>query len=317
MRIVYGSPPTNEPSGGVKVIYRHAEMLGSMGVEAYVWVPGEPDFRCTWFEHRAKTIQTEQLNPSSDLVILPEIWATGYVSVLKAMGFRVGIFVQNAYLTHVNLNSENRHGVRDAYAAADLILSISLDTTKYLIEILGVSPSKIMAQCYSINRGLFRPETKAPVITFMPRKMADHSGRVVSILRNMLPPGWSVMALDKLTEREVASALSRSIIFLAFSEFEGLPVPPVEAALAGNIVIGYHGQGGREYWNRPNFIEVDQGDIRRFVFEVNDAIAEIASGQLDLNAMNLGNERIGERFSLERERMMLMSLSHAAEQLNV
>lgn len=292
-------------------------MLGSMGVEAYVWVPGEPDFRCTWFEHRAKTIQTEQLNPSSDLVILPEIWATGYVSVLKAMGFRVGIFVQNAYLTHVNLNSENRHGVRDAYAAADLILSISLDTTKYLIEILGVSPSKIMAQCYSINRGLFRPETKAPVITFMPRKMADHSGRVVSILRNMLPPGWSVMALDKLTEREVASALSRSIIFLAFSEFEGLPVPPVEAALAGNIVIGYHGQGGREYWNRPNFIEVDQGDIRRFVFEVNDAIAEIASGQLDLNAMNLGNERIGERFSLERERMMLMSLSHAAEQLNV
>jgi len=315
MRIVYGSPPTNEPSGGVKVIYRHAELLDSMGVEAYVWLPGDPDFRCTWFEHRAKTIRTEQLNPTSDILILPEIWATGYASVLKGMGFRVGIFVQNAYLTHVNLNTENRHGVRDAYAAADLILSISLDTTRYLVEILGVPPSRIMQQCYSIDRGLFRPDTKAPVITYMPRKMADHSGRVVSILRNALPPSWSLVALDKLSEREIASALSRSIIFLAFSEFEGLPVPPVEAALAGNIVIGYHGQGGREYWGRPNFIEVDQGDIQRFVFEVHDAIAEITSGQIDLQAMNVGIEGIGERFSLEREAMMLKSLTTAIGQL--
>jgi hypothetical protein len=185
MRIVYGSPPTNDPSGGVKVIYRHAELLDSMGVEAYVWLPGDPDFRCTWFEHRAKTIRTEQLNPTSDILILPEIWATGYVRLLKGMGFRVGIFVQNAYLTHVNLSSENRHGIRDAYAAADLVLSISADTTRYLVEILWVPQSKIVQQCYSVDRRLFRPETKAPVITYMPRKMADHSGRVVSILRNI------------------------------------------------------------------------------------------------------------------------------------
>jgi hypothetical protein len=142
----------------------------------------------------------------------------------------------------------------------------------------------------------------------MPRKMADHSGRVVSILSNMLFPGWSVVALDKLSEREVASAVSRSIIFLAFSEFEGLSVPPVEAALAGNIVIGYHGQGGREYWNRPNFIEIDQGDVQRFIFEINDTIAEIVSGQLDLETLNSGIERLGEQFAIEVELQRLGDL---------
>ena len=35
-------------------------------------------------------------------------------------------------------------------------------------------------------------------------------------------------------------------IFLSFSSLEGLGLPPVEAALAGNHVIGYTGEGGNE-----------------------------------------------------------------------
>ena len=39
----------------------------------------------------------------------------------------------------------------------------------------------------------------------------------------------------------------------------------VEAALAGNYVIGYTGEGGKDYWKKPIFTEIYSGDIREFV----------------------------------------------------
>jgi hypothetical protein len=313
MRVIYGTPPSNEPSGGVKVIYRHSEILNSLGVSSGIWVPADPSFSCDWFEHQVRFVATENLNPKEDFVVVPEIWASFYVPLLKNLGFRVGIFVQNSYLTHVNLAGDNKDGIRDAYGSADLILSISIDSTRYLVEILGVPRSKIVMQRYSVNRNLFRPKPKEPLITYMPRKMSDHASRVASILNGNLPAGWKIAAIDKLSEFQVAEVLSKSIIFLAFSEFEGLPVPPVEAALSGNIVIGYHGQGGREYWRRPNFVEVDQGDIQRFLFEIRDAISVVVSGQLNIDALNIGIEALGEYFSPSAERLMLGALIGATK----
>jgi len=308
MRLVYASPASDEPSGGVKVFHRHVEVLRAMGYEAAVWHPGDNGFRCSWFQHNAPTLDTPALRPAADFMVVPEIWATTYVPMLKSQGFKVGIFVQNAYLTVVNLNTANPNGIRDAYAQADLVLSISSDSSRYLEEILGVPPGKIQQQRYTVDRRLFRPAEKARLITYMPRKLADHSARVVSVLRPLLPSGWEILPLDNIAEREVAFALSKSAIFLAFSEFEGLPVPPVEAALAGNVVIGYHGQGGREYWRAPNFIEVDQGDFQQFVFEVRETVTEFGSGQLDIDALNAGMDLLAAAFSPATERQFLEAL---------
>ena len=44
-----------------------------------------------------------------------------------------------------------------------------------------------------------------------------------------------------------------------------MPLPPVEAALAGNYVVGYTGEGGKDYWKKPIFTEIYSGDIRNFV----------------------------------------------------
>ena len=46
---------------------------------------------------------------------------------------------------------------------------------------------------------------------------------------------------------------------------EGLGIPPIEAALLKNKVIGYVGGGGSEYWKNPIFTTVNSGDIKRFV----------------------------------------------------
>ena len=54
-----------------------------------------------------------------------------------------------------------------------------------------------------------------------------------------------------MTEKEIAFNLIKSKIFLSFSELEGFGRPPLEAAIAGNKVIGYHGEGWKEYMKKP------------------------------------------------------------------
>jgi hypothetical protein len=49
---------------------------------------------------------------------------------------------------------------------------------------------------------------------------------------------------------------------------EGLGIPPIEAAIAGNKVIGYHGRGGLEYWRKPIFTEIQHGNISKFIDEI-------------------------------------------------
>ena len=301
-RIIYGAPPSDTPAGGVKVIYQHSEYLNSIGVDSAIWHPNDENFQCTWFNNQIKKVKLEDLSADTDLIVLPEIWASSHVSLFKKAGFKVAIYVQNCYLTHVNLNPENSNAIQDAYETADLVLSISQDTTEYLKKLLQVPEEKIILQRYSINHDLFKTGDKQKIITYMPRKMADHSARVVSVLNALLTTtDWKIVSIHNMRESEVAHALSQSIIFLAFSEFEGLPVPPVEAALCGNYVIGYDGQGGKEYWKQPNFERIEQGNIQAFVQAVLARVTDIHAGHIHLPALNEGMQALAQHFSKEEE----------------
>jgi len=72
------------------------------------------------------------------------------------------------------------------------------------------------------------------------------------------------MPIDGLDEDQVALHLSQSRIFLSFSYLEACPLPPLEAAFAGNYVIEYTGQRGKEYWDPKIFIEIEHGNQLQF-----------------------------------------------------
>ena len=56
--------------------------------------------------------------------------------------------------------------------------------------------------------------------------------------------------------------------FLSFSNMEGLGLPPIEAAIAGNKVIGYTGEGGKDFFRKPIFEEIESGNIKHFCEEI-------------------------------------------------
>ena len=87
--------------------------------------------------------------------------------------------------------------------------------------------------------------------------------------------------------------------FLSFSEFEGCPLPPVEAALSGCQVIGYTGEGAKEYWDAEIFTEIYSGDIKAFVKAVLNKIDEIDSSPSDIHTTAINN--LANRYSAQAE----------------
>ena len=87
-----------------------------------------------------------------------------------------------------------------------------------------------------------------------------------------MPKKWILKNLNNLSYEKYLTILKKSKIFLSFSSLEGLGLPPVEAALAGNHVIGYTGEGGNEYWQEPLFTKVGSGEINKFVLKIIDKI---------------------------------------------
>ena len=301
MRIIYLCPASNAPSGGARTIYRHSEALNVMGCESAVVHP-VAGFRCSWFRNNARVINREDVC-ADDYLVLPEHDAAEIAKGIGLTGFRYAVFVQNANLMlykPVGLTDEN---IQQAYRHADAILSISADTAEMISRNFPFATDKILSARLSVDGAMFfHGDTKEKLISYMPRKLADHADKVSAALEQGLRGRWRLQAIDGLTDREAAAILRRSRIFLSFSHVEGLGLPPIEAAMCGNFVIGYHGDGGKEYWAAPNFEEIAHGDIASFIARVSARAEGIDSGKSGIETLLPGMNRLAKTYSSEYER---------------
>jgi hypothetical protein len=85
-------------------------------------------------------------------------------------------------------------------------------------------------------------------------------------------------------------------------------LPPVEAALSGNFVIGYTGESGKEYWDPPIFEEVFSGDLRTFTNKVINKIKNLNKNNHVFEKFKPYVSRLADKYSLEKEQRGLLSL---------
>ena len=138
----------------------------------------------------------------------------------------------------------------------------------------------------------------------MPRKLPVHSNNLLFFLRNRLPKNWKFKSLHNLNEKDVYKYLLKSKIFLSFSNMEGLGFPPIEAAIAGNKVIGYTGRGGTEYWKKPIFTEIPHGNITKFI---NEILKNIKEKNL-LKKLSVSRKKITNNFSPSQEKKQIIKM---------
>ena len=306
IKVIYLLPELKGASGGAKVIYNHSVLLNKINknIDSQIihlkknliyklelslakrvkffnknlagwnakkmkinknFIPNK-----NWFSKKIKLSKDLNFDPKNNFIIIPEIWAHFADNFLIKRKIKYSIFVQGFY--HMN-SFYNHKKLFESYKKAEFIITTSKETHKCLEYIFPDKKNKILKVNLSFDHKKFKiPNKKNNLITFMPRKLADHFHILSLFLFNKLPKKWKMESLNNLDEKKLFSKLSKSKIFMSFSYTEGFGMPPLEAAIAGNKVIGYTGGGGKEYWQKPIFEEIQTGDIKNFSEKILNAV---------------------------------------------
>lgn len=305
------SPDNNKASGGIKILYRHADVLNANGFSASV-LHQAPGFRCTWFKNNTRVDYLANIRVTEDdFLVIPEVFGPRMkdISTLPQISSKAKfvIFNQNCRYTFLgqDFDSVLSRGFNMLYSDLDKYIAtivVSEDSADY---IHSVFPRQNVYRIHNaINVDIFTyQKARNPQICFMPRKHADDALQVLGILniRGALD-NVNVVAIDNMNEKQVARAMKQSMFFLSFGYPEGCPLPPAEAMACGCLVIGYDGFGGREYF-KPEFSwPVQVGDITGFADCVEKQLALAKTNPEEIHRKSRSaSEYVRKVYSSEQE----------------
>ncbi len=156
MNIYILCPDTQQPIGGVKIIYQQIDILNQLGYNAFV-LHTERDFRCNWFNNTTAIAYFNQVKiDPSDIVWVPENAMIGRTKTLpenerairKLSGrykykhsiidiwnvpCRKWVFNQNAYLTFEEVDGViSPEMLASYYQDIEAIICVSNNNMQYL-----------------------------------------------------------------------------------------------------------------------------------------------------------------------------------------
>ena len=337
LNIIYLNITEKGPSGGGKTIYYHSNLINKLHIndvssevlhikkrklskwntsvkkifkiphnDYFGWnskdITVSKNFKSNWFKHDIRLKNNFIFDKKKDFVIFPEIFAHFAKDLCIKNNIPYAIFVQNGYC----LNSTSDYKtLNEVYKKAKFILSYSEDISECVKLAFKSCKKKILKTNISVDIKKFNFNTKKiNMITYMPRKLPTHSNNLTFFLRNALPKPWKFKSLHNMSENNVYRNLLKSKIFLSFSDMEGLGMPPIEAAIAGNKVIGYTGRGGTEYWKKPIFTEIPHGNISKFI---NEILNNINKKELT-KSLNNPRKKIINKYSPDQEKKHLIKM---------
>jgi hypothetical protein len=299
-RIFVYAVDTDRPSGGIRKLYRHVDVLCSAGFPAWV-VHQQEGFRCTWFANRTPVACSRHtVVKRGDYLVVPEIVALQ--SLGQAPGVKKVIFNQNAYQTFAG-HSLDPADLRSPYTNPDVVaaLVVSADSQAYLSEVFP--QLRVLRLRYGIDPRFAYRADKRPAIAYMPRKNVPDLTQVINILklRGALA-GFELVPIDNRPEEQVAALLGESLLFLSFGHPEGFGLPSAEALACGCLVVGYHGRGGQEYFAGAGAYPVEVGDVLGFARTVEEVLRAYRTDPAPLRARaERGAAWMRQRYSVEQE----------------
>src|SRR5262249_37463058 len=189
--------------GGIRVIYRHVDVLNEAGVPAAV-LHTTPGFRCTWFEHSTRIGYVGGAPLDGAVVAIPEIYGPDLGSLFP--GVRKVVFNQNVYNTF-NGYAPGMESSAYRHPEVEAAIVVSEDSAAYLRT--AFTGRKVLRTVNRIDPELFAPaEQRRRRIAFMTRRGARDAAQALAILRARgALDGVEVLAIDGLGEREVAAGL--------------------------------------------------------------------------------------------------------------
>ncbi len=313
------SPDDNSPIGGIRVLYRHVDILNKHGISAAV-LHMKRGFRCTWFKNSTPVVHySPQTLAESEFIVLPEIYgahaAREVVMERKDfLGIRRKVRLDVSRLKKVILN-QNAHYTFDHHPLAierpeTPYLSPDVRATFVVSEHNRAFVQSVFPQhpVHRIHLGINHDEyyyepKKKKQIAFMPRKNFMDIQRVINGLKfKGALKGWTLAPIDGLMEPDVARIMRESAFFLTFGTIEGFQLPPAEAMMCGCIVAGYHGYGAQEFMLPELSFPVQAHDSIGFITVMEKLLKEYDTDPSALQTRaKTAAEYMSERYTHEEE----------------
>jgi hypothetical protein len=264
LRIVFFAPFNNKPAGGIRAIFSLSKELEDHGIHSGVFQFGNNNFS------NGSDLKRELTSFGiEDHIVIPECML-GRFSPDDLVGRNYSVFVQNPYIIF-GLKRFSEDLVSRNLLGATNVLTISKDSEN-ILKGLGVK-SRIIRLKWKLDPAIVNQaqklnlELKRPLITYMPRKCKSQIPLIKKLL-NAHGYNNCLVELKGISYKELLKQLSMSKVFISLSEFEGFAAPPVEAAVLGNLVVGYHGNGNKELFNLDNFYNIEFGNTLNLVHKV-------------------------------------------------
>ncbi len=267
MQIIFFCPPATVINGGIKFIFRMAEVLRAQGHDAVILE--EHERRPTWFATPAVPVVGQsvlQPNPNQ-IYVLPED-QTHMLAPLKDWPQRKIVYIQNHFYAGFGEGAASYadYGVTDIFCSSRTILDYARQRHPSLA-------SHLIA--YGIDVSMFHPAAaRQDRIAFMPRKRPIEIGYIRDMFRFLYPAyrSWQWQELSNRDEKEVAQAMSEAKVFLSLSRLEGFGLTPLEAMAGGCVVAGFTGIAGREYANEANGFWAEEDDFPTCIAQLKAAL---------------------------------------------
>ncbi|WP_165356963.1 glycosyltransferase [Nocardioides zhouii] len=243
--IRFMAPDLPTPSGGIKVIYRYVEHLCALGHDARVW-HGTPGFAYDSWGSTAPVDTGHQVDfAPGDVLVMPESGGSKWSFLSE--GHPVVMLVQG--MDFVFANSDflvDEPGAYPGWPQATAALPIS-DAIEVFLQ-RACTPGFPLHSVPVQIEDWFVPRPKEKRIALMPRRRReDLLGAVQLVRRSGHLRDWEIVLIDGMTQQQVAEELGRAAIFLFGAEREGVGLPGAEAMASGCYVVGFTGDGAKEY----------------------------------------------------------------------
>ncbi len=299
----------NTPSGGRKMLYWLVDFLNSQNIEAYI-VHQRLNFKSTWFQHNTpivylfnyglshdrslkkiiksgiyaihswlKGIKCIQLNSETDILYFPETFINQLDSSVY-LSFSKWLINQNAYF----LLKQNITAIQKLQLSNDKItgiLNFSKLNADYSIYLFGNKLKEIQISAFVDDIFVSEsniPSEKKKQIAVMPRRgNIQLQGIKKMLLLTGVIEAKQWVEIENYSQEEVKQILTESLVFLTFSEFEGLGLPVAEAMCLGCIVVGNPANGGEELFKFNADFSVNHGNWMEAIQKINEIFKQFDS----------------------------------------
>jgi glycosyltransferase involved in cell wall biosynthesis len=241
MALYYFCPESSYQSAGVRILYRHVEVLVRHGINAAI-LHVEPPFKAPDTpDVPIRHCNVPHTLNTDDLFVIPEPCTDFMQAVNSGPNRRFVIALNWDYIFNpLKRNSDWKS------LGIERVLTHSPFIADLVIWSMGL-PSHVFQ--WGIHPKLYFPQSpKKLEVAFIDRKQtrADALKKILASRNPRFATDITWTALRDLTEIEYAAVIRRASIFLNLSPAEGLPCSLLEAMRCRTLVAGYNSVGGQD-----------------------------------------------------------------------